>query len=145
MGGGIWRDNFDGTYTQLDDDYYLPAAGWSYLDLYLMGLISPAEVSDFFIVRNLGSRGDRREWARGFQGRPNEGDDSGGRYRGGPAVTRRRQIAAGVQHRNGDCRSARRKTKLVERAEGIRKQWMDYFSITTGHRAHRASMTANPR
>jgi hypothetical protein len=32
--------------------------------------------------------------------------------------------------------------ELVERAEGIRKQWMDYFSITTGHRA---SMTANPR
>lgn len=53
MGGGVWRDNFDGTYTQLDDDYYVPAAGWSYLDLYLMGLISPAEVSDFFIVRNL--------------------------------------------------------------------------------------------
>lgn len=53
MGGGVWRDNFDGTYTQLDDDYDLPAAGWPYLDPYLMGLISPAEVSDFFIVRNL--------------------------------------------------------------------------------------------
>src|SRR5437660_11368974 len=32
--------------------------------------------------------------------------------------------------------------ELIERAEGIRKQWIDYFSITTGHRA---SMTANPR
>jgi len=29
---------------------------------------------------------------------------------------------------------------LIERAEAIRKQWIDYFSITTGHRA---SMTAN--
>jgi hypothetical protein len=28
-----------------------------------------------------------------------------------------------------------------ERANGIRKQWMEYFSITNGRRA---SMTANP-
>ena len=43
MGGGVWQDNFDGTFTQLDDDYYVPATGWSYLDLYLMGMIPPAE------------------------------------------------------------------------------------------------------
>ena len=53
MGGGVWQDNFDGTYTQLDDDYYVPATGYSYLDLYLMGLISSAEVPDFFILKNL--------------------------------------------------------------------------------------------
>ena len=23
MGGGVWQDNFDGTFTQLDDDYYV--------------------------------------------------------------------------------------------------------------------------
>ena len=33
MGGGVWQDNFDGTFTQLDDDYYVPATGYSYLDL----------------------------------------------------------------------------------------------------------------
>jgi hypothetical protein len=32
--------------------------------------------------------------------------------------------------------------ELIERAEGIRKQWIEYFSITTGHRA---SMTASPQ
>ncbi len=53
MGGGVWLNNFDGMYTQLDDDYYVPATGYSYLDLYWMGLISPAEVPDFFILRNL--------------------------------------------------------------------------------------------
>jgi integrase len=53
MGGGVWQDNFDGTFTQVDDDYYVPATGWSYLDLYLMCMISPAEVADFFILRNL--------------------------------------------------------------------------------------------
>jgi len=26
-GGGVWQDNFDGTLTQLDDDYYVPATG----------------------------------------------------------------------------------------------------------------------
>jgi hypothetical protein len=53
MGGGVWQDNFDGTYTQLDDNYYVPATGYSYLDLYLMGLISAKEVPDFFMLRNL--------------------------------------------------------------------------------------------
>src|SRR5687768_17801795 len=31
----------------------LPISGYSYLDLYLMGLIAAAEVPDFFIVRPL--------------------------------------------------------------------------------------------
>ena len=38
-GGGVWQDNLDGTFTQLRDGY-LPASGYSYLDLYLMGLIA---------------------------------------------------------------------------------------------------------
>ena len=29
MGGGVWQDNFDDTFTQLDD-YYVPATGRSY-------------------------------------------------------------------------------------------------------------------
>ena len=53
MGGSVWQDNLDSTYTQLDDDYYVPVTGWSYLDLYLMGLIAPEEVPDFYILRNL--------------------------------------------------------------------------------------------
>jgi len=32
--------------------------------------------------------------------------------------------------------------ELLERANGIRQQWIDYWGATTGHRA---SMTANPR
>ena len=57
MGGGVWQDNFDGTFTQLDDDYYVPATGWSYLELYLMGLSTASEVPDFFILRNLVAAG----------------------------------------------------------------------------------------
>ncbi|MBZ5689750.1 MAG: hypothetical protein LAP86_32535 [Acidobacteriia bacterium] len=47
MGGGVWQDNLDGAFTQLADDYYVPATSYSYLDLYLMGLISATEVPDF--------------------------------------------------------------------------------------------------
>jgi hypothetical protein len=57
MGGGVWQDNFDGTFTQLDDDYYVPATGWSHLELYLMGLSAASEVPDFFILRNLAPAG----------------------------------------------------------------------------------------
>lgn len=32
--------------------------------------------------------------------------------------------------------------ELIERANGIRQQWIDYWETTTGHRA---SMTADPR
>ena len=52
MGGGVWQDNFDGTFTQLDDDYYVPATGWSYLELYLMGLAArqKCRISSFFAI-----------------------------------------------------------------------------------------------
>lgn len=53
MGGGNWRDNGDGTFTQIADAYFVPASGHSYLDLYLMGLIPADEVPDFFLIDNL--------------------------------------------------------------------------------------------
>ena len=45
MGGGVWKDNGDGTFTQIDDDYYSPANGYSWLNLYLMGLAKPADMT----------------------------------------------------------------------------------------------------
>jgi hypothetical protein len=53
LGGGVWQDDLDGTFTQLRDGYFVPATGYSYLDLDLMGLISAAEVPDFFLLKNL--------------------------------------------------------------------------------------------
>lgn len=145
MGGGVWQDNLDGTFTQLDDDYYVPATGYSYLDLYLMGLISPAEVPDFFILRNLVSAG-----ARDANGHPIFKADrtkvsiqdviavEGART---PSVEKsQRQFNTGmvivVQQ------GAKPSAHLIERTNGIRKQWIEYFSIATGRRA---SMTANPQ
>jgi hypothetical protein len=143
MGGGVWQDNFDGTYTQLDDDYYVPATGWSYLDLYLMGLISAAEVPDFFILRNLAPIGKDTNGRPVFKADrtkitihdvvaaegerlPNV-DQSQRHFNTGMVVV--------VQH------GATPSKELIERTNGIRKQWIEYFSITTGHRA---SMTAIP-
>jgi hypothetical protein len=143
MGGGVWLDNFDGTYTQLDDDYYVPATGWSYLDLYLMGLISPAEVPDFFILRNLvpaGKEANGHPIFKADRTKVTIQDVIAAEGPRTPAVDKsQRQFNTGmvivVQH--GEKPSS----ELIERANGIRKQWLEYFPITTGRRA---SMTANP-
>lgn len=142
MGGGVWQDNFDGTYTQLDDDYYVPATGWSYLDLYLMGLISPSEVPDFFILRNLvpvGKDGNGHPIFKADRTKLTIQEVIAAEGPRLPGVDRsQRQFNTGmvivVQHGEKPSR------KLIERTEGIRKQWIVYFSITTGQRA---SMTAN--
>lgn len=144
MGGGVWQDNFDSTYTQLDDDYYVPATGWSYLDLYLMGLISPAEVPDFFLLRNLVAAG------RDGNGHPI--------FKADRTKITIQDVIASEGPRTPDVYHSQRKfntgivvivehganpsQELLQRAGGIREQWMRYWAITTGGRA---AMTASPR
>lgn len=144
MGGGVWQDNFDGTFTQLDDDYYVPATGYSYLDLYLMGLISPAEVPDFFILRNLAPAG------KDANGHPI--------FKADRTKVTIQEVIAAEGPRMPDVDHSQRKfntgivvvvehgkspsPELVERANAIRKQWIDYFETTTGRRT---VMTADPR
>jgi hypothetical protein len=144
MGGGVWEDNFDGTYTQLDDDYYVPATGYSHLDLYLMGLISAAEVPDFFILKNLVPAGKDTNGHPIFKAdrtkvtiqdviavegpRLPDVDHSQRKFNTGIVVV--------VEHGQSPSHA------LIERANGIRQQWIDYWATTTGHRA---SMTATPR
>ena len=144
MGGGVWQDNFDGTYTQLDDDYYVPATGYSHLDLYLMGLISAAEVPDFFILKNLVPVGKDANGHPIFKAERTkvtiqdviaiEGprlpdiDHSQRKFNTGIVVV--------VEHGQNPSH------QLIERANGIRHQWIDYWATTTGHRA---PMTVSPR
>jgi hypothetical protein len=144
MGGGVWQDNFDGTFTQLDDDYYVPATGFSYLDLYLMGLISPAEVPDFFLLKNLVAAGKDANGHPMFKAdrtkvtiqdviavegpRLPDVDHSQRKFNTGIVVV--------VEHGKGPS------PELIERANGIRERWMDYWETVTGHRT---SMTTNPR
>jgi hypothetical protein len=144
MGGGVWQDNHDGTYTQLDDDYYVPATGYSYLDLYLMGLIAPAEVPDFFLLRNLSPAGRDRNGHPIFRAertrvtiedviavegpRLPDVDHAQKRFNTGMVVI--------VEH------GAKPSKELLQRTNGIRERWIDYWETTTGHRS---SMTASPR
>jgi len=143
MGGGVWQDNFDGTFTQLDDDYYVPATGWSYLDLYLMGLIAPVEVPDFFILRNLVPAGKDSNGHPIFKAERTKvtiQDVIAAEGERLPAVNKsQRHFNTGmvmvVQHAAAPTR------ELIERTAGIRRQWIDYFAVTTGRRA---AMTADP-
>jgi hypothetical protein len=128
MGGSVWQDNFDGTYTQLDDDYYVPATGYSYLDLYLMGLISSAEVPDFFILQNLVAAGKDANGHSIFKAdrtrvtiqdviaaegpRLPDVDHSQKKFNTGIVVV--------VEHGH------RPSLELLERANGIRERWIDY-------------------
>ena len=52
MGGAFWRENPDGTFSPTVG-WWTKAGGFSWLDLYLMGLATPQEVPDMFILRNL--------------------------------------------------------------------------------------------
>jgi hypothetical protein len=143
QGGGVWQDNLDGTFTQLRDGYFVPATGYSHLDLYLMGLIAATEVPDFFIVRPLVQTGMDANGRPIFKGqRMNIGIQEviaaeGPRL---PDVDHSQRhfntgIVVIVEH--GRTPSA----ELINRANGIRRQWIDYWAIATGRRA---SMTVDP-
>lgn len=143
MGGGVWQDNFDGTFTQLDDNYYVPATGYSYLDLYAMGLISPAEVPDFFLLRNLKPVGTDANGHRIFKADRTKITIQDVIAAEGPRTPdvehSQRQFNTGmvivVQH------GMKPSQRMIDETNGIREQWMKYFSIATGRRA---SMAANP-
>ena len=143
QGGRVWQDNLDGTFTQLRDGYFVPASGYSYLDLYLMGLIAAAEVPDFFIVRPLvriGTDAYGRPTFRGQRTRITIQDVIAAEGPRVPDVNQSQRrfntgIVVIVEH--GRTPSA----DLINRADGIRRQWIDYWATTTGRRA---SMTVDP-
>ena len=143
MGGSVWQDNFDGTFTQLDDDYYVPATGFSYLDLYLMGLISAPEVPDFFILKNLTHSGKDANGHPLFKAERTKITVRDVITSEGPRLPdvehSQRKFNTGmvviVEH------GAKPSRELLERTSGIRRQWIDYWTAVTGGRA---SMTANP-
>lgn len=143
MGGSYWQDNEDGTYTQLHRDFFVPAKGFSHLDLYLMGLLPPSEVPDMMVLENLERVGEDEEGNPVFRGDP-------------LTVTIENIVAAnGVRlPRHGDARTEfntgvvgivlpgeEPSDELLERMEGIRETWIEYWDLTTGGRS---SMTTHP-
>jgi hypothetical protein len=144
LGGSVWQDNFDGTYSQLRDGFFVPATGYSYLDLYLMGLISAAEVPDFFLLSNLTQLGKDANGTPIFKAQRTKLTIEDVIAAQGPRLPdvdhSQRKFNTGivvvVEH--GKSPSDR----LIEQADGIRQQWIGYWKVTTGRRA---SMTVGPR
>lgn len=145
MGGSTWKDNGDGTYTQLDRDYYSPAKGYSWLGLYLMGLAKPEEVPPFFILRNL-----QRTGQQDANGHPI--------YKGDKTDITIKDVIAAMGPRVPDVDHAQKKfntaivvmtmpgqqptKELVAAANAISEHWIVYWSKTTGGRS---VMTVSPK
>ena len=144
MGGSTWQENPDGTFTQLDRDFYNPAKGWSWFGLYLMGLASPEEVKPFFMLRNLQRTGRT---------------DAEGRriYRGDKIVITIDNVIAAMGPRAPAFDVAQKEFNtgilvitepgkpptdvLLRNANGIAQKWIDYWTTTTGGRS---TMTVDP-
>lgn len=145
MGGSTWKENGDGTYTQLDRDYYNPAKGWSWLALYLMGLAKPEEVPPFFILRNLQATGQQDAQSHPI-------------FRGDKTVVTIQDVIAAMGPRNPDFDHAQKKfntaivvmtmpgkqptTELITAANNISERWLSFWSKTTGGRS---VMTVTPK
>jgi hypothetical protein len=144
LGGGVWQDNFNGTYTQLRDGYLVPAAGYSYLDLYLMGFISATEVPDFFLLKNLAPAGKDANGHPIFKAERTKITIQDVIAAQGPRLPdvdhSRRKFNTGIviltEHRKKPS------AEILKQANGIRQQWLIYWQTTTGHRA---SMTITPQ
>jgi hypothetical protein len=141
MGGGVWQDNHDGTYTQLRSGYFVPATGYSFLDLYLMGLVSAKEVPDFFLLENLVAAGKDATGRAIFKAEKIKVtiqdviDAEGPRLPDSDHSQRKFDTGIVVMVEQGKTPSR----KLIERANGIRQQWLDYWDTVTGHHASMSS------
>ena len=49
MGGATWADNLDGTF---NSPPFYASRGYSWHELYIMGLAEPGEVEDWFYIRD---------------------------------------------------------------------------------------------
>jgi hypothetical protein len=145
MGGSTWQENPDGTFTQLDRDYYNPAKGWSWLALYLMGLARPDEVPPFFMLRNL-----QRTGQTDAEGRPI--------FRGDKTVITINDVIAAMGPRTPSFENSQKQfntavvvitepgkqptRELLTAANNIAQKYIEYWAKTTGGRS---TMTVNQR
>ena len=144
MGGSTWKDNGDGTYTQLDRDFYNPAKGWSWLALYLMGLAKPEEVPPFFILRNL-----QRTGQTDANGKPI--------FKGDKVVITINDVIAAMGPRTPSFENSQKNfntaivvvtnpgkqptPELLKAANDISRKWIEFWARTTGGRS---VMTVKP-
>ena len=129
MGGGIWRDNGDGTFTEQDKGYPR-AMGLSDLDLYAMGMIPPEEVRPTFLLRDAVETGTRGVYRATKV--PVRIEDIVAAL--GPRVPtageQRKVFRLGVYLLHEDGRPPR--PEWVARAHNIAEDVASYFSLATG-------------
>lgn len=134
MGGAHWRDNGDGTYTMLADNFYVPAQGFSHLDLYFMGLLPPSQVPDMMFLENLQRLEDDEEGNRVYRGDPIMVTIEDVIAANGPRLpafeNSQKEFRTGmvgiVLH------GAEPSPMLLVNLAGIRDEWIRYWSRTTG-------------
>jgi hypothetical protein len=134
MGGAVYQDNGDGTFTVLDRGSMQPASGFSYLELYFIGVLAPEDVPPFFLLR------DMRAMGRDDAGRQVVAADriditvedviahNGPRvpsFEDAPKDFSTAFVAVVLPGRNPS-------PELLERTEGIRRQWIRYWETVTG-------------
>ena len=102
MVGAYWRENSDGTFTPTSG-WSTQGGGFSWLDLYLMGLATPDEVPDMFVLHNLEQVGEERD----------------GPYTGEKEIVSMEQVLAAMGPRN----------PLSERARKVFNTGFVYFLL----------------
>jgi len=134
MGGAVYQDNGDGTFTVLDRGSMQPASGYSYLELYFIGVLAPEDVPPFFLLEN------QRPSGRDDQGRMVVSADriditiedviahNGPRapsFEDAPKDFSTAFVAVVLPGRTPSA-------ELLERTEGVRRQWITYWEKVTG-------------
>jgi hypothetical protein len=134
MGGAYYQDNGDGTFTVLDRGTMQPASGFSYFELYQMGVLAPEDVSPFFILRNIervGRDAEGRQIVRADRIDITIHDviaHDGPRvpsFADAPKAFSTAMVAVVLP---GQTPSP----ELLARTEGIRQQWIRYWEKITG-------------
>jgi len=147
MGGVHWKDNGDGTFTNLANGTMNPASGFSYLELYLMGFLPASGVPDFFILRNqkpAGRTPEGQQFVAADKVTISIKDviaHNGPRvpsYENAPKAYNTALVAVTLKGRQPSA-------AMLAQLEGIRAAWIDYWSKVTGGVSTMATDTGRRR
>ncbi len=134
MGGTNWKDNGDGTFTQLASGTMNPASGFSYLELYLMGFLPASKVPDFFILRNQQNVGRTPEGQNIVKAEKVTITIQDIIAHNGPRVPSFENSPKALQHRDRrrHAEGPAADAAMLAQLEGIATAWKGYWSKVTG-------------
>lgn len=135
MGGYRWSGNTDGTWTAAYQGHFIPS-GYSWLDLYLMGLAGADEVPDMQWIDGLEWIGGRNGFQLG-RGRAKNISIQQIVEAMGPRTPRAStsQTSFNTAFMLLTDSAAEVPSRLLDRIDGIRQAWMRQFLRATGGRA----------